>query len=152
MKRRTRLRRVAKWAGMIICVLVVGAWVASLRWMLVGVNYRSFDGAGLRQGGVVLALGKLPRTDLWHPWEVGWTATRRPPVAPLGWWPFTWEEEVCDGVFVPLWMLFAALALPTGFLWWRDRRRVRAGHCSCGYSLSGLAPGAPCPECGKAPA
>lgn len=58
----------------------------------------------------------------------------------------------------PLWPAFAADTLFFGAVVWSARTTIRAisrrlrikpGHCpSCGYSLSGLAPGSPCPECG----
>lgn len=41
------------------------------------------------------------------------------------------------------WLLLIALAVRTTR--WRS---TRPGHCRCGYSLVGLAPGTPCPECG----
>ena len=51
------------------------------------------------------------------------------------------------GVVVPIWMIFATLALVTGILWWLDRR-IPPGHCQkCGYDLTGNVSGR-CPECG----
>jgi hypothetical protein len=55
-------------------------------------------------------------------------------------------------VLLPTWSLIAALLLPMG-LWagigWRQRRRVKAGHCvNCGYDLR--ATPEKCPECGRA--
>ena len=51
-------------------------------------------------------------------------------------------------VDVPLWCPFLVLLGPTLFLWWRDRRRSRAGHCRrCDYDLTGNTSGV-CPECG----
>jgi hypothetical protein len=56
-------------------------------------------------------------------------------------------------VLCPTWALIAVLLLPMG-LWagigWRQRRRMKAGHCaSCGYDLR--ATPEKCPECGSIP-
>jgi len=51
-------------------------------------------------------------------------------------------------VKLPLWFPLLILAVPTGILFWRDRR-YPAGHCQkCGYNLTGNVSGR-CPECGE---
>jgi hypothetical protein len=51
---------------------------------------------------------------------------------------------------LPLWLPFVVVAIPTVFLFWRDRRRLYPpGHCqTCGYNLTGNVSGV-CPECGE---
>ncbi len=61
--------------------------------------------------------------------------------------------------YQPIWTGLIADTIVFGGAWWviltvpgliRDRRRRRRGRCpTCGYTLKGLAPNAPCPECGK---
>ncbi len=52
-------------------------------------------------------------------------------------------------VVIPLWIPFLIAAVPTAFLFYRDRRRPGPGHCqSCGYDLTGNVSGV-CPECGE---
>ena len=64
------------------------------------------------------------------------------PKVELGWWG--------GQVVVPLWIPLLLVAVPTGVLWWRDRRRIPPGHCrQCGYNLTGNISGV-CPECGTA--
>jgi hypothetical protein len=74
---------------------------------------------------------------------------RKPP--PIVWLPRynaanrnagTWKN-----VAVPLWMPLVLVAVPTGILFYRDRR-VPPGCCTrCRYDLAGLS-GNLCPECG----
>jgi hypothetical protein len=65
------------------------------------------------------------------------------------WWPTGWCHWPDWGVTIPLWLLFSAFAAPTAYLWWRDRRRIPAGHCQrCGYNLTANVSGR-CPECGE---
>ncbi|MCP4590956.1 MAG: hydrogenase maturation nickel metallochaperone HypA [bacterium] len=50
---------------------------------------------------------------------------------------------------LPLWMVALTMAVPTAFLWWRDRRWP-PGRCQfCGYDLTANTSGV-CPECGSA--
>lgn len=53
-------------------------------------------------------------------------------------------------MYIPLWFPTALLLMPAGALWAIDVRARRApGLCrGCGYALTGLNPGSPCPECG----
>jgi hypothetical protein len=62
-------------------------------------------------------------------------------------WPRAEINQRGVGVRLPLWIPFLLIGLPTGWLWWRDRRRVPAGCCACGYDLTGNISGR-CPECG----
>jgi hypothetical protein len=76
-----------------------------------------------------------------------WTITPVTPGAPFG--PIAGSDTV-----IPLWPLLATLAATTAWLWrgfLRERRRRRAGRCPCDYTRAGLAPTAPCPECGARP-
>jgi Na+/melibiose symporter-like transporter len=57
---------------------------------------------------------------------------------------------VLTAAFLALYVPFTLFAAVVDVARWLDRRRCRPGHCSCGYDLAGLAPGAACPECGKA--
>lgn len=73
---------------------------------------------------------------------------------PLNWW-FTWSTfsipsagTTLHVAAIPLWFLWLVAAVPTA-LAWRRRARVDPGVCpACNYSLAGIPPGSPCPECG----
>lgn len=61
-------------------------------------------------------------------------------------WPAASDTPWVD---IPLWLPFFLVALPTGFIFWRDRKRLPPGHCkSCGYNLTGNVSGV-CSECGE---
>ena len=61
--------------------------------------------------------------------------------------PVLWPIRVPSAIWIPLWMPFLALGVPS-FIVWRRTRRPRAGHCvNCGYDLTGNTSGV-CPECG----
>jgi predicted amidophosphoribosyltransferase len=50
---------------------------------------------------------------------------------------------------VPLWIPMLLVAIPTAWLWRRDRRHSPGCCPRCGYDLSGT-PSGICPECGRA--
>ena len=148
MYRPSRIRRIAKWSGVVVCVVLVAGWVVSLRW------------------GIAYALGRLGRSDLEV--SIAWggiNLVRFPPgssrlreggfefVRFEGWmtaWLPMFSSMLGGSVlFIPMWMPLGAVALPTAYLFHRDRRHPR-GHCKqCGYDLQGNESGV-CPECGRA--
>jgi hypothetical protein len=158
MRRRSRTRRILKWVGLVGCVFVVVTWGGSAV-RRVGLqcdtrNSRSLAHVefGLLKFERYQTPGESPGTPVfsYHWW----------PAYALPWWPdrfgFSWPAfSTVSGspssvfVMVPCWLLQAVAAIPTAFLWYRDRRFPR-NHCQqCGYDLMGNESGT-CPECGEA--
>jgi hypothetical protein len=73
----------------------------------------------------------------------------RVPTPIVRWMPdYEWSTNL-KTLAIPIWIPFLVAAAPTAYLWWHDRRGGGAGLCpKCRYDLTGLAPDAPCPECG----
>lgn len=166
---RPRLAAVLKWAGAGLCVLAFAGWVWS-RGYGGGVSHYKDGvsrGVGLQWGCFLLVRARAPlehpngltwgygeSVPRWH-WLPRWDsypgsaslAQLTPPGQP--------SNSVAE---IPLYIPFALIALPTCWLFYRDRRTVRwtrAGLCAgCGYDIAGLVAGraggiAVCPECGK---
>lgn len=51
---------------------------------------------------------------------------------------------------IPLWTFAAATGVGAAAFMWRARKVPVSGCAGCGYDRAGLAPGAACPECGRA--
>lgn len=143
---RSRTRRIAKWTGRVSCILL-------LTLLLIG-NWWSFWWYGTT-GGVELGKGGLHAA--WWSAELGVAAA-----TPLGWdadlhafdvrrWSFDYlpsgEFQPFGWLMIPLSPILLAIAIPTAWLWHRDRRHP-PGHCrKCGYNLKGNVTGV-CSECG----
>jgi hypothetical protein len=156
-------RRIAKWAGLIACLLVGALWIVSDRCTI------SRFGRVLGWDGIVtLDAGRVrlfchQRSGDTRAGQGEWWIRRRDTAASvnsvarrLGWpgWPSASSTTAGTArmfsLNVPLWLPVAPLAVPVILLWWNDRGRVRPGGCrGCRYDLSGLPAGAPCPECGR---
>jgi len=143
-KRIGRKRRAAGWTLLTLGVIVAGVWAAS-GWLRVEVDRRTFH--------VVVDSGLLTI-------QSGPPAGReRPFLSPSQLSEWSWRirdliNEQRPEVRLALWpiplLLWtpAALLLRSGTL---AQRRANTNACAkCGYSLAGLADGAPCPECGRA--
>ncbi len=160
MRRRSRTRRVAKWVGACLSVLILVAALISLRYT-VSCWSRSGDSVGwLATGGMHLVLTSRtgPKLDAAEArpdasWGIHITRNTGRLLPGWGWRPHAWYDSLAGGgteffIWIPLWLPFVICALPSCLLWWLDRRRTRAGFCvECGYDLTGNVSGR-CPECG----
>ncbi len=148
--RPSRRRRILKWVGLVVCEMIVVAWGVSLMWVLV--YYGSHEPAiccvagcvvldwqyyGIRYGPCGGAVSPRLRDN------TNWgfvLPTLRHQDSPDG---ILWAGEI------PLWLPWLGFAIPTAFLFYRDRRRIPPGHCqTCSYNLTGNESGT-CPECGQ---
>jgi hypothetical protein len=65
------------------------------------------------------------------------------------WFDFLWVTLRPAYGWIPLWVPFLLVFLPTATVCLRDWRRQPPGHCqACGYDLTGNVSGR-CPECGR---
>lgn len=142
--RPSRLRRFAKWSGLVVCLLIGGLWAISTVLCIFKIVMHA-DGIGLAPG--VFRFVWFDGISLDMPWGVWWHAFDAGSL-----WPaFDYEPRFDNfvSVSVPLWMLLTFVAIPTFMVWHRDRRVVKPGHCEgCGYDLR--ASKKTCPECGTA--
>ena len=167
MPRPSRIRRIAKWSGVGVCVVMVVAWGTNWLWAIhiytpivagryalmtlssgelsLELDYDPADVAKYEQytGPHIMLYqpSEYRRTLRWslpylyHDPTFGGTSTRSPPM-------IRWLG------LLPLWLVLLTAALPTAYLFWRDRRHP-PGHCqACGYNLKGNVSGM-CPECGS---
>ena len=156
MNKRSRVKSIARWTAWVLAVLLPAMWVATI-WgsscAVVTLGARRLQVmVGLEEGtiweGLILYDGH-DSTRLWEPHRVA--------TIPDEWWPrVIGIPPFMTFVHVPLWIPWIAICGLLGYLCIDRRierqRRLRQ-HCEkCDYPRLGLAPDAPCPECGSLPA
>lgn len=157
---RASLRRGAKWGGIAIAGLCMLIWLVSLRltlirtWMPPAAGPVQYRQVAIGNGAVMFLFMNTEAARAPMP---GWKWIRRS--GKVWWWPQRLDPSTgsafahrAGGLAIPMWC-FALVS--AGIAWgpWsadlRKARRERTGKCRhCRYDLSGLAPGAICPECG----
>lgn len=147
MRRRMRTGWVVKWLVTGLCVAALLGFFASFRWVVrahaapVAIVMCNGDLClgEVRDSLALTIADNYPRT-FFRAEDALWLPRLR--AIRLGLTSGPYRREL----HVPIWMIFAALALWGGVLWWRDRRLP--GRCeNCGYDLTGNVSGR-CPECG----
>jgi len=142
----SRTRRILKWTGAGLTLLIFAMWMASL-WYDCGFKLTSTSCIGFKYQGVMFnrhpIYAQIPQiTEIER---IDWRGIRFD--LPLGGFDGQ-QQPVVFGFFVPCWLLLVLTAIPTAWLWHRDRRRIRPGCClRCGYDLTGNTSGV-CSECG----
>ena len=144
MNARPRLRKLVKWAGLVVSILLLTVWVGS-----------SYQGTDLLTPGYSLSVCKggciyqlFNEKEPHFGTRVWWTYISPPGFDNSlysGRGMFSWRLDL------PLWP-FVAIAIGTTAAAWRmdavARRKRRLGGCThCGYDRTGLAADARCPEC-----
>ncbi len=144
-----RLTRILKWFALALTLVFAAAFAVNFR---TGFAYSapSCEVAGSRDHLIVIT--RSPADLAMKYVKLGWS--RGNPggyIMNPGVQRWTTAAPWGTGTAVPLWMPLTAFGFVTITLFALDfKRRVRPGHCSCGYDLRGLSPGAACPECGRA--
>ena len=158
-----RLRRVMKWTGLAMCVLISAAWLTSL-FRSVGYSAYSIPMCGWVSNGRVYSGWVLGDASEW--WKPGLhirsTFYGLPPDRTWPTWMHwgshfgldiprvLWGRGGEISLTFPLWILLFAVGVPTILAWRRERLLRRSDRCShCGYNLTGTTTGT-CPECGDA--
>ncbi len=137
-----RIRRIAKWIGLAMCVIMVLALILTGFWAFRFQHGRFMFKMGRGATSItVLNEGSFFETKC-ELWDQGRSRG-------LTWWRFDrLRSQDVYAVQVPVWIPILAIAIPTFILWWRDRRHP-PGHCQrCGYDLTGNVTGV-CSECGS---
>lgn len=151
------------WACAAVAVSMLGIVAVSAFYSFGWIREDSRVSFGIRKGAFRLYIDTAPPgfayTGLPPPgwWAKSLNFERLPKwsVTPLKEWLFAPSMSRLPGsreVLVPL----AGVALVPGLiatgLWLNNRRKGRKGACSsCNYDRAGVAPAAPCPECGATP-
>ncbi|GMU21385.1 MAG: hypothetical protein AMXMBFR13_14780 [Phycisphaerae bacterium] len=149
---RRRIRRVIKWGGLGLLLVIAVGWAVSVPWIW---DYHQGLGTDdvleVKLGWGALRVERpamADERDSWGPLYPTLTITRWR--GSLSWLPSlkTSGQEQEWHVHLPLWIPALLVAIPTAILFWRDRR-VPPGHCQqCGYNLTGNTSGV-CSECGS---
>jgi hypothetical protein len=156
MARLRRRWRILKWAGLVLSLLIAMAWAVSIQeWRWYGLYTCHIANRGhlsfcLDQGclclsywnGAVFSFKEEPFLSYER-----FADELRPTRLPF--WKGWFHQDKYWSAYLPLWMPLLIVAIPTTWLWWRDRRCIPSGHCrKCGYDLTGNVSGV-CPECGE---
>ncbi|MFM9996191.1 MAG: hypothetical protein ACKVU4_10360 [Phycisphaerales bacterium] len=148
MKRRGRVRRAAKWAGLSVSLLIAAAWVTSARYeILCRFDTRPRKYTLHLECGVFNAWGGIEKA--YAPARTSFRRKSRWDFIPPRPLPRFAIDSRGFGLTLPLWLPLVLTAVPGVWLWRLDRRASPGCCAACGYDLAGLTPGAACPECGS---
>src|SRR5215470_14589166 len=118
------IRRVAKWAGAILCLAISCLGAVSTRYS----NRYTF--AGPAEALIELDYGRIDWALSSSGSPAGWAISDAGGFITPEWWLLPAASvgltEYSNGV--PLWLILAVLAPTTATLWYRDRRRTPPGH------------------------
>jgi len=146
----SRVRRILKWTGVGLSLVILTAWAVTLNYdffltigqeSALGLSFGGFEVTESANHGFVATFAGI-RERKWRGFGIDLPALKTYPLdANFPAWDITTLR-------IPLWLPLLLTAIPTAWLWHRDQRRIRPGCClRCGYDLTGNTSGV-CSECG----
>jgi len=166
MARLGRKGRILKWAGVVASLILGLPWGLSQIWTF-QYSREWWEPIGDGPDGLPVYIrlslgdGTVHCRHGWGPegthWSVSWNQWPLGILLRPSEWVPQFERQKSSGrkgayetnVVLPLFLPFMIVASMTWIVWYRDRHRIRPGHCrNCGYSLTGNLSGV-CPECGE---
>jgi hypothetical protein len=160
-----RLRTVAKWTGAVATAFVALALLAAVL-LVARVDKDVWSGQVVSSRGVLMSRGAVAVRNgtinfagIPGAPQSGWKCEAAWRPSPVQWVPedrlYGSAQGMTEEFWVPLWIPFLLVAVPTALVWRADytaARRARSGLCAtCGYDRRALAADAKCPECGTVP-
>ena len=148
MKPCPRIRKIAKWGGLVAAILLVVLWVFSGRYDA-RVSSPNGVSASIWRGGIYVMQSRKMQSR-----SPDWKWSLRDDPKPY-WWKLSCDSVYAGWFFnVPFWIPFAFVIGAIVSAWCPEVRvfcRTKLGYCpECGYGRDGLSKDAPCPECGRA--
>jgi len=154
---RGRVWRVGKWAGVIVCLVLIAAWTVTApipgsRKLSAGWS-RPACFVGIVCGELHIGLPRPPKSAEGLSISVGAHWPKGAVYDRAAWglhWPslsspYPWNRWY---LVIPIWIPLTFIAVLTALLGHRARRQIPTGHCwRCGYDLTKNESGV-CPECG----
>ncbi len=129
------------WTSLAATVLLAGGAIGSRGRYAIWSNTRGF---ALGVHGGAFCGGYVPGPS--DRWSLGSVDPNYPKLP--GWF---WYSDADSWNFrISLWLPAGATFALSSLSAFMVYRRRLPGHCPCGYDRSGLPPGGPCPECGRA--
>ena len=131
MARSHRIAQVVKWVGTVLAMLLVLLFLYNTRrafdWTGGGsktsvcVGYDGFS-FGWRPDGWRLEDDLYAASSGWRTYGYG----GYPDLGPVEWWITSAKWKSLEWIAFPIWMPFLLIAIPTVYLWYRNRRYTRA--------------------------
>lgn len=161
-KRRHRLERAARWGSTLFAVLLTVLWLFTIRrdvfCMTPEWSPGRFGVVQVRHGKALFDYEFQPAHNKSARWMIQVTPITKPGRTEwvTRWTPGVRQDAIHIAFFLPLWIPILASTATSAWLWnglFRSRAQVKNSLAcpECLYSRTGLAPGAPCPECGTLP-
>ncbi len=155
MRPHPRIRKTIKWGGLalVIAIVVIYTYTAGKVWIWDKVSATHLTLVAVRDGRIEVMRGRNLGSPP-HPARPVELRSGTLPGKAIAWGFGEWHFGSNFTFTIPFWTPALAALVASALAWRLDTlatRRAKLGACpTCSYPRTGLAPSAPCPECGSA--